>query len=260
MKTKNIALSPEAITAIEGLQHSCGTYSFYTDTLSRLYNFILTQSEEIGMDDTETLHTLRSLHFLKADLAYIAGRDRTPTTYTPATEEAAERVEATFEDFQDSNGPGPVDKLDEPREMLADVKRAWQRVNEAQNIISEAIIHAQNAGDKYESVIYDLADVNGDMEALTASLDAVMAIDPDPYEPKELTYADKAERNILRALDTIAAVKEHIDDALDQAQHSTEIDNSARNSIKWAQGLTAAAAGAIAELSIRNNLTGEIKQ
>ncbi len=105
MKTKNITLSPEAIAAIEGLQHPCGTFSFYTDTLSRLYNYILAQSEEIGMDATETLHTLRALHFLKADLAYIAGRDCTPITYIPATdEETAERVEAAFEGLQDSGG------------------------------------------------------------------------------------------------------------------------------------------------------------
>ncbi len=132
MKPKNITLSPEAIVAIEGLQHNCGTYSFYSDTLSRLYNYILAQSDEIGMDDTETLHTLRALHFLKADLAYIAGRDCTPITYTPATdEETTERVEATSEGLQDSEAIHTVDQLDEPREMLADVKRAWQRLNEA---------------------------------------------------------------------------------------------------------------------------------
>lgn len=103
MKKKNITLSPEAITAIEGLQHTCGTFQFYIDTLSRLYNYILAQSDEIGMGDTETLHTLRALHFLKIDLACIAGRTRTPITYTPAAEEeTAERVEGTFAGFHDS--------------------------------------------------------------------------------------------------------------------------------------------------------------
>lgn len=111
MKTKNITLSPEAIAAIEGLQHHCGTFSFYSETLSRLYNFILTQSDEIGMDDTETVHTLRALHFLKIDLAYIAGRDRTPITYTPATEEEiAGRVEEMFDEAS-------VDDLDEDTEI-----------------------------------------------------------------------------------------------------------------------------------------------
>ncbi len=258
MKPKNIALSPEAIVAIEGLQHNCGTYSFYSDTLSRLYNYILAQSEEIGMDDTETLHTLRALHFLKADLAYIAGRDCTPITYTPATdEETAERVEATFADFQDSNYPKPLDKLDEPREMLADVKRAWQGLNEVQNIISEAITHAQNAGDKYDSVISDLADVNGDMEALTASLDAVMAIDPDTYEPKKLTYAGMAANNILRALDAITAAKEYLDDAVDQSARSEEISDTSRRHIKSARGLTEKAGFEVAMLKTEANITGE---
>lgn len=250
MKTKNITLSPEAITAIEGLQHNCGTYSFYIDTLSRLYNYILAQSDEIGMDDTETLHTLRALHFLKIDLACISGRTRTPITYTPATdEETAKRVEETFEDLQDSNYPAPVDQLDEPREMLADVKRAWQGLNEVQNIISEAITHAQNAGEKYESVISDLADVNGDMEALTASLDAVMAIDPDTYEPKELTEADKAAMFVLRSRDALNYGKELLDDALD---HAVRDDYKALSRmVSSARELTATAVNAVAELVVK---------
>lgn len=248
MKTKNITLSPEAIAAIEGLQHPCGTFSFYTDTLSRLYNYILAQSEEIGMDATETLHTLRALHFLRADLAFIAGRDRTPITYTPATdEETAERVEATFDDFQDSNYPKPVDKLDEPREMLADVKRAWQKANELQAVISEAITHGQNAGEKYNSVISDLNDVNGDMEAAAAALDAIMAIDPDNYEPKELTEAEQATRFVQRSRDAITYGKELLDDALD---HAVRADFKAQSEkISTAKALTAAALNHIEELT-----------
>ncbi len=254
MKTKNIPLSPEAITAIEGLQHNCGTFQFYIDTLSRLYNYILTQSYEIGMDDTETIHTLRALHFLKIDLACIAGRTRTPITYTPATdEETAERVEGTFAGFQDSDDPAPVDKLDEPREMLADVKRAWQRLNEVQTIVSEAIIHAQNAGSKYNSVISDLNDVNGDTEAIVAALDAIMAIDPDTYEPREPTYTEKAAQSILRSLDAITAVKEYLDDAVDQAARSEVITDKMRLLIESARELTNNTVKAVAVLTTGEN-------
>lgn len=239
MKTKNITLSPEAITAIEGLQHNCGTYSFYIDTLSRLYNYILAQSDEIGMDDTETLHTLRALHFLKIDLACISGRTRTPITHTPATdEETAERVEETFEDLQDSDDPAPVDKLDEPREMLADVKRAWQKIFELQTVISEAITHAQNAGEKYKSVISDLADINVDLDNSVAALDAIMAIDPDTYEPREPTYMEKTVKSLLRSLDAITAAKEYLDDAVDQAARSEEISDTMRLLIESARELT----------------------
>lgn len=250
MKTKNITLSPEAIVAIEGLQHTCGTFSFYTDTLSRLYNHILAQSEEIGMDATETLHTLRALHFLRADLAFIAGRDRTSITYTPATdEETAERVEATFADLQDSNYPKPVDKLDEPREMLADVKRAWQRLNEVQNIISEAITHAQNAGNKYDSVISDLNDVNGDMEAVAARLDAIMAIDPDTFEPKERTYKDKAVGFIARSRDAITLAKELLDDAHDCAERFKEDYPEIYRNIAGTRKLAVNTAESVAQLA-----------
>lgn len=254
MKTKNITLSPEAITAIEGLQHNCGTYSFYIDTLSRLYNYILAQSDEIGMDDTETLHTLRALHFLKIDLACISGRTRTPITHIPATdEETAERVEGTFEDLQDSNYPAPVDKLDEPREMLADVKRAWQHLSEVQTIVSEAIIHAQNAGSKYNFVINDLNDVNGDTEAIAAALDAIMAIDPDTYEPREPTYMEKTAQSILRSLDAITAAKEYLDDAVDQAARSEAISDKARLLIESARELTNNTAKAVAVLATGEN-------
>lgn len=121
MKTKNITLSAEAVAAIEGLQNSCGTYDYYASTLSRLFNYVLAQSDEIGMDDTEAIATLRVLQSLKTDLAYIAGRDRTPITHTLATaDETAERVENTFADLQDSGEDTPGDNLDENISQLAD--------------------------------------------------------------------------------------------------------------------------------------------
>ena len=96
METKNIALTPEALAAIEALQHNNGTYTFYNDTLTRLFNFILNQSDEIGMSDTEAIHTLRALLYMREDLACIANRRQTPATDIPDTEETAEKVETTF--------------------------------------------------------------------------------------------------------------------------------------------------------------------
>lgn len=221
MDVKNITITPEAAAAIERLQHHCGTYEFYNATLTRLFNFVLDQSDEIGMDDTEAIHTLRVLQYLKEDLAQISNKARTPIIHT-----TEEKVESTFAGVslaevearnQTTERTAPGDQLDEPREMLADVKRAWQRVNELQAIISEAITHAQNAGEKYNSVISDLADVNGDMEATAATLDAIMAIDPDNYEPKELTETEKAAQFVQRSRDALTYGKELLDDALDHA-------------------------------------------
>lgn len=68
----NIHLSPSAIQAIEGLQHANGTFPYYDETLKRLFNYILDQSEEMGMSDVETIHTLRVLKCLRQDLKEIS--------------------------------------------------------------------------------------------------------------------------------------------------------------------------------------------
>ena len=97
MKSKNIALTPEALVVIEALQHNNGTYTFYTNALKRLFNFILDQSDEIGMSDTEAINTLRALQYIREDLATIANRQPDPVADPTNTEETVEKVEATFD-------------------------------------------------------------------------------------------------------------------------------------------------------------------
>lgn len=253
METKNIALTPEALVVIEALQHNNGTYSFYTNALKRLFNFVLDQSDEIGMSDTEAIHTLRALQYIREDLATIANRKaQTPTA--PDTKETADKVETAFEGISlpSQPHPAPVDQLDEPREMLADVKRAWQKANELQAVISEAITHAQNAGEKYNSVISDLADVNGDMEATAAALDAIMAIDPDNYEPKELTEVEKAAQFVQRSRDALTYGKELLDNALVHAVCADFKPLSRR--VTTAREFTVTAVNHIAELTEELNV------
>lgn len=69
----NINLTPDAVKAIQALQHPCGTYQFYRAHLDRLFNYILNYSDEIGMSDNEAMHTLRALNALRSDIADIAG-------------------------------------------------------------------------------------------------------------------------------------------------------------------------------------------
>lgn len=108
MENQNITLTPGAIRAIEALQHKNGTYRFYTDTLGRLFNYILSQSDEIGMSATEAIATLRALKYLKSDLQQIAGAvAEEPEAAT--SEEISDRVEAVFSDFDetpDTSAPG----------------------------------------------------------------------------------------------------------------------------------------------------------
>lgn len=256
MEANNISLSAHAVRAIEALQHKNGTYRFYADTLGRLFNYILSQSDEIGMSETEAIHTLRVLQYLKEDLATIANRQaQTPTALS--TEETADKVETAFEgvSLPSQPHPAPGDQLDEPREMLADVKRAWQKVNELQTVISEAITHAQNAGEKYNSVISDLADVNGDLETTAAALDAIMAIDPDNYEPQELTESEITAQFVERSRDALTYGKELLDDALDRA---TRADLKAvSEKVSTAKALTKAALNHIADLTAELNALPE---
>lgn len=71
--TSPLSLSPEAVAAIEGLQHPNGTFGYYRDALSRLSVCILHMSDEIGMSDTEALHHLRVIDAVMGDLLAIAG-------------------------------------------------------------------------------------------------------------------------------------------------------------------------------------------
>lgn len=260
MEAKNITLTPEALVVIEALQHNNGTYTFYANALKRLFNFVLDQSDEIGMSDTEAINALRALQYIREDLATIANR-QAQTPSAPDTEETADKVETAFEgvSLPSQPHPAPVDQLDEPREMLADVKRASQKVNELQTVISEAITHAQNAGEKYQSVISDLADVNGDLETTAAALDAVMAIDPDNYEPKELTEAERTAQFVQRSRDALTYGKELLDDALDHAGRADFKPLSRR--VATARELTITAVNHIAELTADlNAMTAEDEQ
>lgn len=213
----NINLSAEAIKAIEALQHKNGTFDYYRETLSRLKTYVLHQGDEIGMSDTKSIHTLRALDDVISDLAAIAGstvgRDFDPES--PA--DIAERVDRMFEDDDISDSTYPTE-LDEPREMIYDVTEAWKRINQTAEVISEAIRHASKAGEKYNSVAEELHDINGSLEPVIDQLDAIIAIDPDSYNPKEPTYMEKTALALERAADTLRAGEEILIDAIEYAK------------------------------------------
>lgn len=210
----NINLTPDAVKAIQALQHPCGTYQFYRTHLDRLFNYILNDSDEIGMSDNEAMHTLRALNALRSDIADIAGPPA-PLNGSIATVESITILDDTDEDEPFA--------LNEPREMLHDVEVARFKINEAVQIISEAIQHASNSGERFETVINDLNDIAGDLEAPMAALDAIMAIDPDTYEPKEITNREAAAIFLNRAYNAAGYAYELAADALDRAQRSDEI-------------------------------------
>lgn len=61
-----------AASAITAMVHSAGTSEIYINTLSRLYKCVLHNQEDLGMDDTEAIDTLRTLDLLKSDIQDIS--------------------------------------------------------------------------------------------------------------------------------------------------------------------------------------------
>lgn len=117
MKDQKINLTSDAIRAIESLQAVGGTFKFYDDTLKRLESYILEFAEEIGMSDTEALHTLRVLRYVRQDLADIANpKNRYNGTLNEflgldkesGTEDPAEPEDDVPEDDPD-DGQAPAD-------------------------------------------------------------------------------------------------------------------------------------------------------
>lgn len=319
----NVILSAGAVRVITALQHKNGTYDYYRATIDRIYTYILHAGDEIGMSDTEILHTVRALDGIRSDLKDLAGASISDTEgadtaehvaapvdvitmehvdFSDPVEEEAEDIkeaisklmatryavlkagrmasdigvdlfwkvakaienaiveicryrdqrgesaESDPDEPQESSTTEPIDKLNEPREMLHDVGVAFQRLYFLQSIISEAIAHATAAGEKYKSVISDLNDVNISLETIGASLDAIMAIDPDTYEPEEPTFAQKAVTFLNRAADSINYGEDSFTYAVECAKRAgagdafkkeaLEIGRSLTNSIELIKKLT----------------------
>lgn len=262
----NIKLTAFALRAIINLQHPNGTYRYYADTLSRLMTFVLHQSDEIGMSDNEAMATLRALHSLREDLGHIAGSvavsEPVESEADDDPEDIAARVEAIFEvteesdDIQDSNYQ-PGDKLDEPREMLKDIGVAYQRTIHLQGVISEAITHATNAGEKYECVVSDLNNLYCDLEMIEAQLDTLMAINPETFEPKGLTYYDKTVNNVINAIDSMRAAEEYLDDAIDCAKRSDVLGETVLRRIEATRKQVISAIKEVPDFSIKANTAND---
>ncbi len=186
----NIKLCPEAEQAIEALRHSAGTHEVYRNTLTRIFNHVLHAAEDLGMDDLEALETLRALDMIRRDLAALA---TTPAEDNEADEETDDKDDIDFALTEairkQSDIPG--DQLDEPREMLDDVNRGFFALQRATEIIEEAALRASHADEKYRAVCEDLNDICENLSLQGARLDAIMAIDPETFEPTPVTDDSK---------------------------------------------------------------------
>lgn len=68
----NLNSESRAARVIVAMAHPAGTAQTYLNTLSRIFNAVLYTSDDLGMDDTEAMETLRVLSLLRSDIEDIA--------------------------------------------------------------------------------------------------------------------------------------------------------------------------------------------
>ena len=79
-----IKINDKAARAIAGIAHNAGTAEMYVNTLSRLFNAVLYNQDDLGMDDTEAITTLQTLGLLRSDIEDIAGSGLRQFPFEPA--------------------------------------------------------------------------------------------------------------------------------------------------------------------------------
>ena len=61
-------LTSSVLQALSSLQEPNGTLSMYETFITRMERILLSQGDDIGLDDSTTLSYIRILHMLRADL------------------------------------------------------------------------------------------------------------------------------------------------------------------------------------------------
>lgn len=137
----NINLTPDAVKAIQALQHPCGTYQFYRTHLDRLFNYILNNSDEIGMSDNEAMYALRALNALRSDIADIAG--------SPAP--LNEPVDP-FDSITLTAAPEQLDSDENEAPTLEEVATAFKEAWESLKTVRYAMFRLLHFSEKAESI------------------------------------------------------------------------------------------------------------
>jgi hypothetical protein len=68
----NFTLSQKAQDVIANLQHNNGVYNIYSEQLTKVFNILLYQGDEIDMPGDEALEALRTIGMIREDLAALA--------------------------------------------------------------------------------------------------------------------------------------------------------------------------------------------
>lgn len=92
-----VVIDNKAATAISNLQRPGGNYRYYRDALDRLFKGVLHGYDDLLLDDSEAMETLRAIDDLRQDLKDIAGQVAHYDEPRKTIAEIAESVDRTFE-------------------------------------------------------------------------------------------------------------------------------------------------------------------
>ena len=126
-----IKINDKAARAIAGIAHNAGTAEMYVNTLSRLFDAVLYNQDDLGMDDTEAITTLQALGLLRSDIEDIAGSWLRQFPFEPAITEKV--------DF------GPVDLTDAAEKLRAFMYVAYNKAVSLLKLVNDITDNMQHA-------------------------------------------------------------------------------------------------------------------
>lgn len=134
-----------AARAIIAIAHAAGTAEIYLNTLSRLSNAVLFNQDDIGMDDTETIDTLRVLSLLRNDIQDIA-HDKTIAHLIERADNDTDEVKTVFVVPYDLETVSHAERPGTPWDIItAELKHAMGLLALDATAADADIIHDVNA-------------------------------------------------------------------------------------------------------------------
>lgn len=152
----NATLSAEAMRVITALQHKNGTYDYYRATIDRIYTYILHAGDEIGMSDTEILHTVRALDGIRSDLKDLAGASISEAEGADTAEHVAAPVDVitmehvdfsdTPEEASENVDPDTIRQREYAEKTAGLFKNAAAEVSSGYDMLSKAMFYSRLCG------------------------------------------------------------------------------------------------------------------
>lgn len=214
-----------AAHAIVALTHKAGTSEIYLNTLQRLINAALFNQDDLGMDDTEALDTVRVLSLLKSDISDIA-----------AATELGKQIRAAWTHTDAEGNTNTVEKRDPYNTAMAALALAVGSLGEITPV----------SGDHGTDIIEVIEEINTAANRLTnTAAYAAAYAENTSHNPDELNAAERARMFTGTAYYNAISAAELMTDALDSLERSGNKSNELAVLLKEAADAQKAAAAAI---------------